>query len=324
VISTVIVNTGDDEEFYGLHVSPDIDTILYTLAGVAPPGRGWGCAGRHVRALGALERLYGPAWFQLGDRDLATHIFRTEKMKRGWPLSRCVRALAEAHGVRAAVLPATDDRLRTQIDTAEDGWRSRRTSCDGAARPRVRAIRYDGGSRARPAPGVVEAIERADVILIAPSNPFVSIGPILAVREVRRALRKNVARAVAISPLVGGRAIKGRLQKCCARSASAPTPTALARFYRGLARTLIVAPGDAPRTIPPRLSAHRRARHPDRAAPRGAQARALRARRGAGVVAVALATRGHVRPNGEREASREVNDGNPHHSAHGHSRRKAG
>jgi len=256
---TVIVNTGDDEEFYGLHVSPDIDTILYTLAGVAPPGRGWGVQGDTFRALGALERLYGQAWFQLGDRDLATHIFRTEKMKRGWPLSRCVRALAEAHGVRAAVLPATDDRLRTQIDTAEGRLAFQTYLVRRRARPRVRAIRYDGGSRARPAPGVVEAIERADVILIAPSNPFVSIGPILAVREVRRALRKNAARVVAISPLVGGRAIKGPLAEMLRALGQRADTTALARFYRGLARTLIVAPGDAPRTIPrgfPRIVEH--------------------------------------------------------------------
>jgi len=114
---TVIVNTGDDEEFYGLHVSPDIDTILYTLAGVAPPGRGWGVQGDTFRALGALERLYGPAWFQLGDRDLATHIFRTEKMKRGWPLSRCVRALAEAHGEEGFSIAFRIITLRAELHT---------------------------------------------------------------------------------------------------------------------------------------------------------------------------------------------------------------
>jgi LPPG:FO 2-phospho-L-lactate transferase len=248
---TVVVNTGDDEEFYGLHVSPDIDTILYTLAGLAPPGRGWGIRGDTFRALGALERLYGPAWFRLGDRDLATHIFRTERLHAGWTLSRCVRELCATLGVKASVLPATDDRMRTQIDTPEGLLAFQDYLVRLRAKPRVQAIRYQGASRARPAPGVVDAIERADVVLIAPSNPFVSIGPILALRGARAALKKARARAVAISPLVGGRAVKGPLADMLRALGHRADATALAGLYRGLVSTLVVAPGDAPRVHMP-------------------------------------------------------------------------
>ena len=243
---TVIVNTGDDEEFYGLHVSPDLDTIVYTLAGMAPEGRGWGIRGDSFNALGALAGLYGDAWFQLGDRDLATNLFRTDGLRRGWSLSRCTREIARALGVHVKVLPATDDRVRTRVHT-RDGvlafqeYLVRRRAC-----PRVERIRYEGAARARPAPGVLSAIRRADVVLLAPSNPFVSIGPILAVRGVREALRDVAPRVVAVSPLIRGRAVKGPLASMLRTLGYRVGSDALLELYRGLIGTLIVAPGDAP------------------------------------------------------------------------------
>jgi LPPG:FO 2-phospho-L-lactate transferase len=242
---TVIVNTGDDDEFYGLQISPDIDTILYTLAGLAPRSRGWGIRGDSYRVLGALQRFYGKGWFALGDEDLATHVFRTHALRDGKSLSACTRAIADALGVRARVLPATDDRVRTVIDTPRGVLAFQDYLVRRRGRPRVLGVRYQGARRARPAPGVLAAIERADAVIVAPSNPFVSVGPILAVPGVRAALRRARKRAVAVSPLIGGRAVKGPLVSML-RSLGMPASSAVfTRLYRGLVAALIVAPGDA-------------------------------------------------------------------------------
>jgi len=245
---SVIVNTGDDDQFYGLHISPDIDTILYTLAGLAPRARGWGIRGDTHRALRGLERFYGTAWFRLGDEDLATHLFRSERMRVGWTLSRCTQAMAQSLGVRVRVLPATDDRLRTIIHTVRGPLAFQEYLVRLRARPRVTRVTYEGAAKARPAAGVIEAIENADVVIVAPSNPFVSIGPILAVKGIRAALRKARTRAVAISPLVGGRAVKGPLVSMLRGFGLRPDSKALANIYAGLVSTLVVAPGDGSST----------------------------------------------------------------------------
>jgi LPPG:FO 2-phospho-L-lactate transferase len=241
---TVVVNTGDDEEFYGLHVSPDLDTIVYTLAGLAPRDRGWGVRGDSRRVLDALERFYGPAWFALGDRDLATHVFRTDRLRCGATLSECTREICAALDVLVRVLPATDDRLRTLLDTDEGTLAFQTYLVKRRGRPAVRAVRYDGSEASRPAPGVIEAIATADVVIIAPSNPFVSIGPILAVPGVRAALAHARAKTVAVSPLIRGSAVKGPLAAMLASMDHDTDVGAIARIYRGLASVLLVAPGD--------------------------------------------------------------------------------
>jgi LPPG:FO 2-phospho-L-lactate transferase len=243
---TVVVNVGDDDEFYGLHVSPDIDTIVYTLAGLAPRERGWGIRGDGRRVLEQLEGFYGPSWFALGDRDLATHIYRTDRLRSGASLSECTREIATAFDVSVAVLPATDDRLRTMIVTDEGTLAFQTYLVRDRARPLVRAVRYDGAEQARPAPGVVEAIEGADAVLIAPSNPFVSIGPMLAVPGIRRALRARRDRTVAVSPLIRGAAVKGPLAAMLTAMGRRSDSSEIASIYADVASSLVVAPGDAP------------------------------------------------------------------------------
>jgi LPPG:FO 2-phospho-L-lactate transferase len=242
---TVVVNTGDDEEFYGLHVSPDLDTIVYTLAGLAPRARGWGIRGDGHRVLGALERFYGPAWFALGDRDLATHVFRTDRLRGGASLSECTAEICRALSVESTVLPATDDRVRTVLHTDEGELPFQTYLVKERARPAVREVRYDGADAARAAPGVVDAISGADLVLIAPSNPFVSIGPMLAVAEIRAALRGAADRTVAVSPLIGGRAVKGPLAAMLFGMGMESSARSISALYRELASTLVVAPGDA-------------------------------------------------------------------------------
>jgi LPPG:FO 2-phospho-L-lactate transferase len=179
---------------------------------------------------------------------LATHVFRSDRLRAGWTLSRCTQAIAESLDVSVRVLPATDDRLRTIIHTVHGPLAFQDYLVRRRARPRVLRVSYAGARAARPAAGVIEAIEQADVVIVAPSNPFVSIGPILAVRGVRAALRKARARTVAISPLVGGRAVKGPLVSMLRGFGLRPDSTALVDIYKGLASTLIVAPGDGAST----------------------------------------------------------------------------
>ena len=181
---SVIVNTGDDEEFYGLHVSPDLDTIVYTLAGASNPLTGWGLEGETFTTLGALVRFYGQAWFNLGDRDLATHLFRTERMRAGEPLSRITAEIARRYGVRAQVLPMSDDRVRTFVKVRGRGAMPfQEYFVRRRFRGTVERIELRGAARARPLGAALGAIRDSEVVIIAPSNPFVSIGPILALRR---------------------------------------------------------------------------------------------------------------------------------------------
>jgi LPPG:FO 2-phospho-L-lactate transferase len=216
---TVIGNVGDDLEVLGLHVSPDLDSILYTLAGVADRERGWGRADETWNALETVEELGGEAWFRLGDRDLGLHLVRTKALRRGDALSAVTARLAAAFGLETTLLPATDDLLRTWVETPAgwlpfQDWFVRRRHRDP-----VDSVRFEGAERARPAPGVLEALAEADLILIAPSNPFVSIGPILAVPGIREALAGRSAPCVAVSPLIGGQAVKGPAADMLARLA---------------------------------------------------------------------------------------------------------
>ncbi len=237
---TVIGNTGDDEEFFGLHVAPDLDTVVYTLAGRAHRGRGWGLAGDTFACLAALGALGLPTWFRLGDRDLVTHLARTAWLRAGWPLSRITATLARAHGVRARVLPMTDAPVRTFVHTEHGRLSFQEYLVHRRARGRVRRVEIAGARGARPAPGLLAALAHADAIVIAPSNPLVSIGPILAVPGIRRALARRRAPAAAVSPLVGGRAVRGPLHRMLAGLRLEASPAGIARLYRGLIDVLVL------------------------------------------------------------------------------------
>jgi LPPG:FO 2-phospho-L-lactate transferase len=239
---TAIVNVGDDVEILGLHVSPDLDTVLYTLAGLFDEDRGWGVRNESYQALAMAERLGGESWFTLGDRDLGLHLVRTRLLGEGVPLSTATRWLCEGLGVRTRLLPATDDRLRTKLETAAgeldfQDWFVRRRHRD-----EVTAVRYEGAAVARPAPGVLDAIGEADVVFLAPSNPFVSTLPVLAVPGIREALSEK--RVVAVSPLVGGKALRGPLAEMLAALGYPRGVRGIARVYADLAPELVIDPAD--------------------------------------------------------------------------------
>jgi LPPG:FO 2-phospho-L-lactate transferase len=241
---TVIGNVGDDLEVLGLHISPDLDSILYALADLNDEERGWGRANETWNALEAAAELGGDAWFRLGDRDLGLHLVRTDALRRGESLSAATAGLAKALGIEVRILPATDDRLRTwiQTDAGElefQDWFVRRGHKD-----EVLGVRYEGAEDARAAPGVLEALAEADLILIAPSNPFVSIGPVLAVQELRAAITNRRVPSVAVSPLIGGRAVKGPADRMLNRLAGGTGPAQVASCYKGLIDALVYDESD--------------------------------------------------------------------------------
>ena len=243
--ASVIGNVGDDVEVLGLHVSPDLDSILYALAGLADEQRGWGRSGETWNALETAGLLGGEDWFALGDRDLGLHLVRTQALRAGEPLSTVTVRLAEALGVATKLLPATDDRLRTWLETPAGTFPFQEWFVARRHRDEVDAVRFEGEETARPAPGVLEAIGGADLILLAPSNPYVSVGPILAVREVRAALARRRVSCVAVSPLIGGRAVKGPADRMLRRLAGGTSPRHVAGCYAGLIDALVVDEADA-------------------------------------------------------------------------------
>jgi len=243
---TAVGNVGDDLEVLGLHVSPDLDTVLYTLAGLLDEERGWGVRDETYGALRMAEALGAETWFTLGDRDIGLQLARARLLRDGRPLGETFAALAGALGVGVRLLPASDDPVRTVLgtDVGEldfQTWFVRRRHSDT-----VRGVSYRGAESSRPGPGVVEAIERAEVVFLAPSNPFVSIGPILAVPGIREALVARGAGVVAVSPLVGGRALRGPLVAMLESLGHEPTVVGVARFYQGLVDTVVLDPADEP------------------------------------------------------------------------------
>jgi LPPG:FO 2-phospho-L-lactate transferase len=242
---TVVGNVGDDLEVLGLHVSPDLDSVLYALAGLNDEERGWGRADETWNALDTVGALGGETWFRLGDRDIGLHLVRTQALRAGRPLSAVTAELTRALGVETAILPATDDLLRTWIETPAGTFSLEEWFVARGHRDEVDAVRFEGAEAARPAPGVLEAIEAAELLLLAPSNPFVSIGPILAVGEIRAALERRRVPAVAVSPLIGGRAVKGPADAMLTRLAGGTSPAHVAGCYRGLIDTLVVDEADA-------------------------------------------------------------------------------
>ena len=242
---TVIANVGDDLEVHGLHVSPDLDTLLYTLAGFGDEERGWGRADETWNARETIERLGGETWFQLGDRDLGLHLVRTEALRRGESLSGVTERIARAVGLELALLPATDDRLRTRIRTRSGEFEFQEWFVARGHADRVHQVVYDGAAEATPAPGVLEALEAAELIAIAPSNPFVSIGPILAVDEIRGAVERRRERVVAVSPLIGGRAVKGPAEAMFQSLAGGTGAAQVTDCYKGLIGALVIDEADA-------------------------------------------------------------------------------
>ena len=242
---TVIGNVGDDLEVLGLHVSPDLDSILYALAGVADDERGWGRADETWQAMATAAVLSGETWFRLGDRDLGLHLVRTQALRRGEPLSTVTGRLATAFGLAVTVLPATDDALRTWIDTPSGTFAFQEWFVAREHRDDVDRVRFDGEPTATPAPGVLEALESAELMVIAPSNPFVSIWPILAVGEIRAALERRRVPCVAVSPIVGGRALKGPADRMLERLAGGTSPRRVATCYQGLIDVLVIDRADA-------------------------------------------------------------------------------
>ncbi|MFL5955273.1 MAG: 2-phospho-L-lactate transferase [Gaiellaceae bacterium] len=243
---SIIGNVADDIEVLGLRVSPDLDSILYTLTGLADEARGWGRAGETWQALDTVSQLGGESWFKLGDRDIGLHLVRTELLRHGAPLSEVTNRIARAAGLGAHLLPATDDPLRTFLETPEGTFSFQTWFVARGHRDEVDAVHYAGAPEAAPAPGVLAALGAADVILIAPSNPYVSIDPILAVAEIREALERRSVPCVAVSPLIDGRAVKGPADRMLLRMAGGTTPAHVASCYAGLIDVLVVDASDEP------------------------------------------------------------------------------
>ena len=237
---TVIVNTGDDFDWMGLRVCPDLDTILYTLAGISNRETGWGVAGDTFQALDRLRQLGCDAWFRIGDRDLATHIYRTERRQKGETLSKIIMDLCIRNRIGAHILPMTDAEVPTRIQTEEGTLEFQDYFVRRRCAPRVKGIVFEGCERAHPAPGVLESIGSADGIVICPSNPLISIGPILSVPGVREALARSGNPVAAVSPIIGGRALKGPAADMLAQLGMESSAAEIALFYHDFLDWLVV------------------------------------------------------------------------------------
>jgi LPPG:FO 2-phospho-L-lactate transferase len=242
---TVIANVGDDFELHGLHVSPDVDALLYTLGGLIDTDRGWGIRGDTMTAHAMLERYGEPGWFAIGDADLATHVERTRRLRGGQPLTDVTAAMAAALGIGARILPATDDRFRTRLETDEGPLDFQDYFVRRRQEPEVTAVTFDGVATARPTPVVLDAIAGADLVVIGPSNPIVSIGPILSLAGIRAALEASSAPKVAVSPVVAGRALKGPADRMLVSLGHESTALGVARMYVGLVDRFILDAADA-------------------------------------------------------------------------------
>jgi LPPG:FO 2-phospho-L-lactate transferase len=242
---TAIVNVGDDLEVLGLAVSPDLDSVLYALAELADEERGWGRADETWNALATVEALGGESWFRLGDRDLGLHLVRTQALRAGGSLSAVTARLAAALGLDTTILPATNEPLRTWLDTPNGSFDFQHWFVARAHRDPVDRVRIEGAADARPAPGVLEALHEAELILLAPSNPYVSIGPILAVERIRSALERRRVPCVAVSPLIGGAAVKGPAGAMLKRLDGGTSAANVAQCYAGLIDALVIDEADA-------------------------------------------------------------------------------
>jgi LPPG:FO 2-phospho-L-lactate transferase len=242
----VVANTGDDLVLHGLHVSPDLDTITYTLAEAGNPETGWGLAGETWQAMDALDRYGGPSWFRLGDRDLGTHLFRTGRLSEGAGLAGVTAEIAAAWELGFRLLPATEDHLRTMVTLADGGEVGFQEYFVGLRHDvPVSGIRFEGADDALPGPGVLEAITTAEAVVVAPSNPLVSIAPILAVPGIADVLKERRTTNVAVSPIVGGSALKGPADRMLTEMGHESSVVGVARLYRDLVGTLVIDNVDA-------------------------------------------------------------------------------
>ena len=241
---TAIANVGDDAELHGLHVSPDIDALLYTLAGLINADRGWGVRGETHTAHAMFERLGEESWFTVGDADLATHVHRTRLLREGASLTDATAAMAIALGIQARILPATDERLRTRIETDAGLLDFQDYFVRLRQEPGVRGIVLDGLATARPSQAVLDAIQRADVVVIGPSNPLVSIGPILELAGMREAIAQSAATKVALSPIIAGKALKGPADRMLDSLGHEATALGVARLYAGLVDRFVIDEAD--------------------------------------------------------------------------------
>lgn len=244
---TIVVNTGDDQCFHGLHVSPDLDTIMYTLAGLVNPETGWGLAGDTFNSQGMLQKYHVDTWFNLGDRDLATHILRTQLLGQGSTLSQVTANLCQSLGVQPAVVPMSDQPVRTILSTDDGEMPMQTYFVRHRSEPKLKKIDYAGAEAATPSPKFSDALSRADLIVLCPSNPFLSIGPILAIPGVREALSesKSDQLRIAVSPIVGGAAIKGPAAKIMEELGHDVSCLGVARIYADICDTFVIDQQDA-------------------------------------------------------------------------------
>jgi LPPG:FO 2-phospho-L-lactate transferase len=242
----IAVNTGDDFNHLGLHISPDLDSVMYKLAGLNDPVRGWGLAGESWHFMGALKKLGGETWFNLGDRDLATHIERTRRLAAGESLSAVTKALSEALGIAHSLVPMSDDPVRTIVESDEGDLPFQDYFVRLACEPTVTGFRFDGAIRARPAPALAAALENPALraIVICPSNPFVSIAPIIALPAIRDAIAACRLPVVAVSPIIGGKAVKGPAAKMMREQGLAATALGIAEYYGGMIDGLVIDTAD--------------------------------------------------------------------------------
>jgi len=241
---TIIVNTGDDIELHGLRISPDLDIVTYTLAGIVDSAKGWGIRGETFHALKRLAAYGRPNWFNLGDRDLGTHIHRTALLAEGQTLAQAAESIRVALGVKARILPMSNDPVPTIIESDEGSLHFQEYLVKRGAEPVVKGIRFEGVEGARPAPGVLEAIREASRIIICPSNPLISIAPILAVPGVREQLRFRKTEVFAVCPLVGGKSLKGPSDKMLAQLGHEATALGVAKLYADFTATFVIDPAD--------------------------------------------------------------------------------
>jgi LPPG:FO 2-phospho-L-lactate transferase len=248
----IIGNVGDDTEFYGLHISPDLDIVAYTLAGLVDPVQGWGFRGDTFHCQEMLRRYGYDTWFNLGDRDLATHLYRTEKLEQGKKLSAVTAEIVSGLGLGITLLPSSDDELQTYVSSGRRRMHFQEYMVRFQTKPRVDGVFFKGVGSAKPAPKVIQSIIEADGVIVAPSNPIVSIGAILAVKGIRSALRKTSARIVGISPIVGGKTVKGPADKLMKALSIECSAVGVATVYRDFLDTLIIDQVD--RKLAPRIS----------------------------------------------------------------------
>jgi len=241
---TIICNTGDDCVFHGLHISPDIDTVTYTLTGLIDEAKGWGMKGDTFTTLEQLRRLGADTWFKLGDKDLATHITRTRLLSEGLTLSQVTSQIRRTLGIKAAILPMSDERVDTRLETADNEISFQEYFVKERWQPVVRKVFYAGAVKSKPAPGVLDTLGSASAIIVCPSNPVTSIGPILAVPGIRNALKKASATVVGVSPIIGASAISGPAHKLMSASGWEASALGVARVYADFLDVFVIAHED--------------------------------------------------------------------------------